>query len=809
MDHLPVPDSCRQRMKPVPYLGISPRYDRNGFFGFPERHGISPDRLINLRARSTLQAPVDGMDESLPSTFLESFLQEWLWFGALHEFELACGVNMNPGMFVRFGSTRVTRVLNTEPLLTYVRQVAIERLLKETVPLDLRPGEYVYIRQPQTTFAPALEDGPYCVCEVLEDKRCKIQDMAGTISIAFVKRLAENTNTTTNYALGPYQHIPLKILTQLLALLRPNKARNRAEESQNRVAKCLREVRRLTRLVLSEERPVLRLEIALSIDILCSGLSEALSTLLDEHAKILIPSTFYLERLGDQMVAENWCPARAESETALTIDIHYILSLLPSHSLVSHQNCGTTICSYRPQTLGVLRADHKVGGCDCESMHFDEAELINILRNGGNPGISEIQDRNTEIGYQIVDTTGKPYVAISHVWSHGLGNPSKNTLPSCQIRRLFSLIKQIGPSDVMLWIDTLSVPIQLKYKELAMTKLRDVYRNADKVLVLDRNLQQVGSHWLEQRLQLMCSEWMRRLWTLQEGRLASDLYIQFANRATPLSELIQSKPPNDSCGFDSDIFSGAYLHTGLRTGHHFLPRQDFQDRLLDLAMDLGRRSVTVPSDEPICVATMLGMELETLEAFPATMYDIYRHFQEIPPDLLFVQSGRLDIPGFRWAPSTLLETGLNTFTDRPPTGVLTENGLQFRRDCLYFEHGFDFRRDPESLPEMYLVRSGEFYEFAFKASDTRTLIRPLNLAIAAIILQRDGDAFGSFSKGILVSVFGEVDGLCYCHFEGHVYVWRMSRSTFRDIDTMLNQPLRKANYAVTGRFDAQRWFCVD
>jgi hypothetical protein len=40
-----------------------------------------------------------------------------------------------------------------------------------------------------------------------------------------------------------------------------------------------------------------------------------------------------------------------------------------------------------------------------------------------------------------------PYVAISHVWADGLGNPASNGLPRCQLDKLFALLGDlINPS---------------------------------------------------------------------------------------------------------------------------------------------------------------------------------------------------------------------------------------------------------------------------------------------------------------------------------------------------------------------------
>ena len=57
----------------------------------------------------------------------------------------------------------------------------------------------------------------------------------------------------------------------------------------------------------------------------------------------------------------------------------------------------------------------------------------------------------------------------------------------------------------------------------AIARLREVYKEANKVFVLDRHLTKVGDDCIEQLLQLLSSEWMMRLWTLQERRSNTNL----------------------------------------------------------------------------------------------------------------------------------------------------------------------------------------------------------------------------------------------------------------------------------------------
>jgi hypothetical protein len=116
---------------------------------------------------------------------------------------------------------------------------------------------------------------------------------------------------------------------------------------------------------------------------------------------------------------------------------------------------------------------------------------------------------------------------------------SLNRILSSFVPFFGSLSNNMNP---VLWIDTVSVPIQQQYKTVAIKKLRSVYQKASSVLLVDKCLMQVGKDHLERQIQLLCSEWGRRLWTLQEGRLASKLYVQFKDEAVAVDELWKKSP---------------------------------------------------------------------------------------------------------------------------------------------------------------------------------------------------------------------------------------------------------------------------
>ncbi len=69
------------------------------------------------------------------------------------------------------------------------------------------------------------------------------------------------------------------------------------------------------------------------------------------------------------------------------------------------------------------------------------------------------------------------------------------------------------------------------------------------------------------------------------------------------------------------------------------------DCFIDFINDLTFREVTVPTDEPICIATLLGLDLDKFGSSPY-IADINRLLQELPKALLVVPSPRLRTPYF-------------------------------------------------------------------------------------------------------------------------------------------------------------------
>jgi hypothetical protein len=134
------------------------------------------------------------------------------------------------------------------------------------------------------------------------------------------------------------------------------------------------------------------------------------------------------------------------------------------------------------------------------------------------------------------------------VWADGLGNPRENAIQRCQVARLAELIDGIQETERIrtgdananpdpdtpplvfrFWIDTLCCPVELEGKLISLQRIKDVYKNAVHVLVLDSSLSLYpcqDAHPSEILMRVYASSaWMRRLWTLQ-GMLSTFLHDQ-------------------------------------------------------------------------------------------------------------------------------------------------------------------------------------------------------------------------------------------------------------------------------------------
>ena len=237
------------------------------------------------------------------------------------------------------------------------------------------------------------------------------------------------------------------------------------------------------------------------------------------------------------------------------------------------------------------------------------------------------------------------------------------------------------------WLDTLCVPIRNPYRRQAIEKMRDTYQCAQSVLVIDKQLLEAKGHDYLRLQSLVLSDWMTRLWTLQEGLLAgTNLIIAFADGLSSLYELIvvMRRPRLSLFTF---IFPATVFD---RLQQDFVYETPAVDRLIAIMQTLNRRETTNAEDEALCLGNISDINIRDLpvERRP-TLPDVFALLEKqnaLQQDILFTRGARSAIPGWRWSPITFLNQGMPMwFRNTQALAKLGSNGLLVCKDITLLD----------------------------------------------------------------------------------------------------------------------------
>jgi len=389
--------------------------------------------------------------------------------------------------------------------------------------------------------------------------------------------------------------------------------------------------------------------------------------------------------------------------------IYYISSLKWPGDLSNHESCREEECVAHQilEDSSPIKHVESCKGCPLVGPDAKQAEyMADILRKDDIPLIQGVvySDGSCDPQFNIGKAQGQRYIAISHVWSDGLGNPSENKIRCCQAKRLGHLVAQLSGvyNQVPFWIDTICVPLRESLRNLAIRKMKSTYEKATQVLVLDSQLQKTSAGALqsfsniafykETGTKILNSGWMRRLWTFQEGRLAKNLNYQFADQAVPHMDVIlplifSQMLTND---YNPVVVQMAYHMVSITqatSAVSYLPEfREFSgvigwdDVNLRHALNaVAWRSTTNPEDEAICLASILNikpdqfLDIDLEERIPQLLVQI----RKIPTSLLFTPGEKHQVPGFSWCPRSFLNSHRQyTASERLEMAECTESGLR-------------------------------------------------------------------------------------------------------------------------------------
>lgn len=229
---------------------------------------------------------------------------------------------------------------------------------------------------------------------------------------------------------------------------------------------------------------------------------------------------------------------------------------------------------------------------------------------------------------------------------------------------------------------------------------------------------------------------MRRLWTFQEGALPRSLYFQFIDGAVSSEDLfeqiytaaahdIRFKKLWQDCWIQLCTFARFSQRETWRD-----PYDNTRDILMKLQWALNSRSVSVPKDEALCVATLLGLDLTRVlseDSAQRRMAAVWKMVAEmlkgIPPKAIFFVDNPLDVEGFRWAPRSLLAADVEGDQDVDANNPYAER--KFHDSWLDLSHrSARFGYDADTKMAELLIRDGKAKGVRGRYAGFRIQIKP-------------------------------------------------------------------------------------
>jgi hypothetical protein len=375
-------------------------------------------------------------------------------------------------------------------------------------------------------------------------------------------------------------------------------------------------------------------------------------------------------------------------------------NLRPPSVMDGHRKCTTGECRSLQVDEARYHTIHMSPACHCESLGPSYSSLADMVMKGALPLVTI--GKNTISAVQEVTLHEKKetdkFVAISHVWADGHGNPKSNTLPVCILDKIQTLVNALpehtSTNDTPFWMDTLCLPVlPPDLRKQALSKLNEPFKHAAAVLVLDSYLQSLDVEEMslaEAMARITVSGWAKRMWTYAEGRLGSNIWFQFKDHSINLSDAVQQwfasasgpSTPVNKLFWDISAYYRATVIMGLRGFSSDYPMADIQS-------EMATRTTSRKSDEPLCLGALLDLDMSKLvEASEHERMQLVWSLQPYIPIgvLLAPLTNRLTSTGFRWAPSSLM--GEYDFDDWhwsiDEHGVLTADGLVATMPAILF-----------------------------------------------------------------------------------------------------------------------------
>lgn len=289
-----------------------------------------------------------------------------------------------------------------------------------------------------------------------------------------------------------------QLVPMVKAWMKQVKLSTEAAENQRaqyeHIAECLRLTSVILKAVRSSMRPdfnpVIRSCIASVGELLGQAANKAydIENVMEDNLCLGTWRSFYDIHQGLAQMKDNGvCPCeihRVRYQAITLQTFHYWTWMRKGIPSTRHQDCNERSCWTNYNDLGGYVAKHRHDDCQCTNFSIDVDEVIRILSRGSLPILRIVPGSSLDELYVNVEeaTDGLSYVALSHVWADGLGNPYANSLPRCQLQLLDELLHgflKLEPGEshgqgMYIWVDTLCCPVEPpEAKKLALNHIKN------------------------------------------------------------------------------------------------------------------------------------------------------------------------------------------------------------------------------------------------------------------------------------------------------------------------------------------------
>ncbi|KAK5080612.1 hypothetical protein LTR05_008557, partial [Lithohypha guttulata] len=385
-----------------------------------------------------------------------------------------------------------------------------------------------------------------------------------------------------------------------------------------------------------------------------------------------------MSAIGDRLSLLGRCPSVLKRTNLSCLETFRLCSV-PVKFDVTHEDCHARTCKAFDIEENTYKMQH-ARNCDdrgCAMQRIDATLLQSFVDKDVVPLISSTCDDRGRVSIVVVDGTMiQAFTAISHVWAGGMGNFKENALYQCQLEQLHadlspetSWCRRRSRKPIYYWLNTLCIPSQeglLKTK--AIGTMAYVYTKAASVLVVDPELAMLESRSLPKELwspALLCSPWMARSWTLQEGALAVSLTLRFADRVVPFIAFdhfeslskrtaVQALWSRDVDRIGTENIKEQQTEWARAAGIHFgfLDHPDRpQDKFINVWNELSKRGSMKSDDLAAILATLLdrgAREVLDLPTPSLRMHALLHAQRSLPLSLLFAP---VDTECTTWCPA--------------------------------------------------------------------------------------------------------------------------------------------------------------